>query len=337
MYKKRINTPNTYWDNITILSKERNIEVMYNNVKEILFEKKLELWILNNKEVDDLMQIFNGSYWLVKAKFQYIGRNTWWRYFDHIIRVTYKILKESSDPTFEKILISMNHDIIEDTDITFQSLKDILSLENIVLWVLLISKSPFSDFINNIKDYEKFQKIKKSWILNSKWFLSDAFLMKLKNNVNLITKEELSFYEEYKKLFKKYKDKKNNFFFSHMKNYEIFYTHAKELKVEYWIKLTDKELEKIVLEALEVKYWDRIDNLQTSEIYSVFNKENLKKAKRKLKETEKYFYDISKETHPYIHSLIVMEVERLRSHIIVKELEILSNNSNDSINNILKS
>jgi len=319
-------------NNITIMSPERHIEVMYNHVKKILFEDKFYSWVLNNKEVDDLMQIFNGSYWLVKAKFQYIERNTWWRYFDHIIRVTYLMLKKSKNPTFNKTLISMNHDIIEDTDITFQSLKDILSLEQVAFWVLLISKKPFWDFINNIKDYNTFQEIKNSWILNSKWFLSDAFLIELKNNPNSINNEKKEFLKQYKKLLKKYKEKKNDFFFSHMKNYETFYQHALSLNKDYWIYLNNKELEKIVLEALEVKYWDRIDNLQTSEIYTEFNKENLKKAKRKLKETETYFYDISKETHPYIHKLIKTEIERLRTHIIVKEME----KNSDLVNKVLK-
>jgi len=319
-------------ENIIILSPERHIEVMYNHVKEILFEKNISYWKLNNEEVDDLMQIFNGSYWLVKAKFQYIERNTWWRYFDHIIRVTYLMLKKSKNPTFDKTLISMNHDIIEDTDITFQSLKDILSLEQVAFWVLLISKKPFWDFINNIKDYNTFQEIKNSWIINSKWFLSDAFLIDIKNNPDSINNEKTEFLKQYKKLFKKYKEKKNDFFFSHMKNYKTFYQHALSLKKEYWINLSNEEIEKIALETLEVKYWDRIDNLQTSEIYTDFNKENLEKAKRKLKETEKYFYEISKETHPYIHELIKSEIERLRAHIIVKEIE----TNSDLVNKVLK-
>jgi len=67
------------------------------------------------------------------------------------------------------------------------------------------------------------------------------------------------------------------------------------LNVNLNIRLSKEEIKEVCLDALEVKFWDRIDNLRTTEIYENFTYDNYKKAQRKIVETEKYFYKIALE------------------------------------------
>jgi hypothetical protein len=57
------------------------------------------------------------------------------------------MLEYSQKPSLSKVLIAMYHDIIEDTDIDFDWLKKTHGCPNIALGVELISKKPFSNFI----------------------------------------------------------------------------------------------------------------------------------------------------------------------------------------------
>jgi len=61
------------------------------------------------------------------------------------------------------------------------------------------------------------------------------------------------------------------------------------------IRLTPNEIQDVALSALEVKFWDRIDNLRTTEAYKYPTPYNITKAKRKLQETKDYFFKISQE------------------------------------------
>jgi len=94
-----------------------------------------------------------------------IKRNDWSDTFDHLLRVTYAIL-ESDNPTLLKVLIAINHDNLEDTDIDFNWLKNTYWTSDIALWVDLISKKPFCSFIKyskeNSSDYQIFEKIKET-------------------------------------------------------------------------------------------------------------------------------------------------------------------------------
>ncbi len=330
------------YNNNTEFSRKRHIEKLYDEVKNTIFDKSNA----TEEEKEYLMQFFNWAYWTAKAKFQNITRNTWWRYFDHLIRVTHLMLQKSTSPSLAKVLISMYHDIIEDTDISFFWIEETHGCSKVALWVELLSKDPFSNFIVPFSDdYKLFESIKQAWadhnkwILNRKNLLSDNFLLRKQNHKKKYWENRLSWdeynkldwqekekhispdewvaYDNYRLLEKnpEYKNRRNEAFFWHMTDLETFYKHAKEISEKYGLRYTDKRIFKICLESLEVKFWDRIDNLQTSEIYHEWNKKNLEKAYRKIKETEKYFYNISKETHPYIHKYIIKEVENLKDFI----------------------
>jgi hypothetical protein len=61
------------------------------------------------------------------------------------------------------------------------------------------------------------------------------------------------------------------------------------------LNLTNDEVKQVCFDALEVKFWDRIDNLKTAEVYEDLSEKNFEKAKRKINETKVYFYEIAKE------------------------------------------
>jgi hypothetical protein len=342
----------------SLFSIKRNIETMYNHIRDIVFNDMDD--DLSEEDKDYLMQFFNWSYWTSKAKFQSLERNVWWRSFDHLIWVTYLMLYFSKEPTFSKVLISMFHDIIEDTDIDFDWIKKTHWNPYTALWVELISKEPFYNFINqDSNDYKIFESIKNSgikyhkWILNDKNILSDDFIRrKLKNKekykekrlnweeYNLLSEreqddnispEEWEAYDNYKILESKYKEIRNKFYFNHMINFDTFHNYTLELKKKHKIRIRDSKLKEICYEALEVKYWDRIHNLMTAEIKHVLSEQNLNKARRKIDETKKYFYNISRETHPYIADLIIEEVNRLEKYIIEQEIIQTQNQTKKSV------
>jgi hypothetical protein len=153
-----------------------------------------------------------------------------------------------------------------------------------------------------------------------------------KYNPNELTQEQLEKEKIFLNLSKKYKIIRNVDYFDHMISFEKFYKNALSLKDQYKIKLTNDEIKEVCLETLEVKYFDRIDNLSDSEIYKEVNEENINKAIRKLNETKKYFYDISKTTHPYIYEMILEESKKLEQYI--KKLQI--NKTSEKITGILK-
>ncbi|MDD5770383.1 MAG: hypothetical protein PHE25_05430 [Candidatus Gracilibacteria bacterium] len=93
-----------------------------------------------------------------------------------------------------------------------------------------------------------------------------------------------------------------------------------------------------MLDALEVKFWDRLDNLETSEIYKDFDKDgrrktqeqiekDIGKAERKITETEKYFYKIALEFDRIMKtdfsSLLCIEVAKLKNFVMTKRIGII--------------
>ncbi len=324
---------------------------MYNDIKDKIFKNSN----LSNDDIAYLMQFFNWSYWAAKAKFLNIKRNNNSRAFDHFIRVTYLMLNNSINPSFLKVLIAMFHDIIEDSDFVFETIFQMHWNPKSALWVEIISKRPFCEFIDKSddpkSDYQKFERIKLAWgnnytwILNSKWILSDDFLhrkdlhikkywtikkrltrkeyleLSIYERRDNISPEEREAYDEYLKLSEIYKPKRNEEYFNRFKDFDTFYQYTFNKASERWLRLYPEEIREICMEALEIKYWDRIENLQTSEIYYENSEKNEEKAKKKIKETEKFLYWISKETHPYIYKLLFDEVERLKIFIKFTEIK----------------
>jgi len=82
------------------------------------------------------------------------------------------------------------------------------------------------------------------------------------------------------------------------------------------IRLTPDEIQDVALSALEVKFWDRIDNLRTTEAYKYPTSNNIVKAERKLVETQKFFLNIAREFDTIkgteFYSFLLFEIEKLK-------------------------
>lgn len=180
-------------------------------------------------------------------------------------------------------------------------------------------------WLNSISDYDKFRIIQSTKILNRKWLLSDKYREKKKVSPDRITPEEKWAEELYCNLKKQYKDLRNDEYFSHMLEVNDFLNHVIWLSTKEYLLLTQEELQEIALDALEVKFFDRLDNLETTEYYTEQTLQNLKKANDKIKETQKYFYKIASEFDSIewtdFASMLFFEVERLKNFIKEKEFE----------------
>jgi (p)ppGpp synthase/HD superfamily hydrolase len=66
--------------------------------------------------------------------------------------------------------------------------------------------------------------------------------------------------------------------------------HISSIAQKKGIKLSEEKLIEITINALDVKFADRIHNLTTQ-----WDPNNLEQVKKKLEETKKYFYKIAQE------------------------------------------
>lgn len=190
-------------------------------------------------------------------------------------------------------------------------------------------------WLASLSDWEKFQYIQSSWILNRKWLLSDRYISKKNFKWDTITLEERFFEELYQDLNMKYKHTRNQEYFSHMSPFcdgfirihdfkespciNNFYNHTLNIIEKNKVMIESETIQYIILDALEVKFWDRIDNLETTEVYKKFTNENIKKAYRKIEETKSYFYRIAQEFDMLqgtnFYHKISTEIEKLEQKI----------------------
>jgi (p)ppGpp synthase/HD superfamily hydrolase len=211
------------------------------------------------------------------------------------------LLREKKDVSFDEIIIALLHDIIEDTDMDFKSIKFLFG-EKIALAVFLISKKSPLDYIpeNDEKNYEKKEELQKSWLLNGNNKVKTRYL-KIYKEIKKIEKKLPQDWEklidEFKKLYdnKTYKGKRNDDYFSHMKSLDKFKEYTKKTAEELWLTLRDYEIEEIIKISLSAKFADRLHNLRTEEVKKDFSEKNIKKARRKIDETKDIFYKISEE------------------------------------------
>lgn len=115
----------------------RWLNTLYENTLEIL--SNLEFKNLNEKEVSEKMRSLNLVYDLMKIKHHWQFRKSWERYFEHLRRTTKIYLNELENPTFNWVMISLLHDCLEDTNITFDILNN-LFWKYIARSVLLLTK-----------------------------------------------------------------------------------------------------------------------------------------------------------------------------------------------------
>lgn len=309
------NNPSTD-ESAVFLSKERKVEELRNLVYDKIFREKVDSWEISKKDVVGQMRKLNLAYALVKLKFQWSKRKSWERYFEHLKEVTLIWLKEWLTKDFNEVLISMLHDIIEDTDISFQTLRE-LFWERIAIWVELISKNNLTNYISDGWDLQELREIRRFWILNDKWWIKDSFKKKIRKLKELISplqyeylihywnitkdiKETLKLlwisenkifaFIKYKELEEKYKKSKNDAYWYHMDSLEDFYSKAHRIRREHIIRLSDKALKWVAQKSLTVKLSDRIHNLRTMrELWTKHIARNLIDTKKLLKLAKELF------------------------------------------------
>lgn len=272
----------------------RAIEKIRNKTFEVLFEQKVLGWAMTIYQAEIELLKINQAYALAKRKFQEIFRDSWERYFEHLRNVAYNILEHDPNANLDKVLIALLHDIIEDTDIDYNTIQDIF-WHKIAIAVEAISKKPISKYILkswNEEDIAEFNEIKNNWnILNSKWEIK-AVVKKNKKREKC-SPIELRYIKRFEKLKIKYKEIRNQDYFWHLESVEVFESHInKTYLANSNHPLSGVEIKEIAENALVVKFMDRLDNMKTIWSFKNWDRQEILK---KAKETMKYFYKILRE------------------------------------------
>jgi hypothetical protein len=223
---------NTKDKDLVCYSEERNIEIIYDNVKEVtnnLLSGFLDESYFESSKIGIMdqfrrkLQIINKTYWATKEQFKYTKRDSWERYFDHVSWVLDIYIKKISNlknelaqldnskkedcikaiklvqNEIELIATCLDHDTIEDTDISFQWLNEI-SWEKIAFTTLLLSKRPIWRFIINKEELKNIEWIDneeglKSYIIylyntndeeRSEWFNKIKWLSNINDFIEFI-------------------------------------------------------------------------------------------------------------------------------------------------------
>ncbi len=174
--------------------------------------EKTKEWII--EKLNDRFAEIYDAYSITEKKFKYRKRDSWEMYMTHInwvldiyIQKLFKldekllVLDNSNEEDRKKAIefvkneISIlatiiEHDSIEDTDSTMEWINERFT-NNKLVWftTLLLSKKPFIYCIEDEDDKIEFEEIRKTWILNEKWLISD--LIKKKIQINEENEEEL--------------------------------------------------------------------------------------------------------------------------------------------------
>lgn len=121
---------------------------------------------------------------------------------------------------------------------------------------------------------------------------------------------------------KQAKKVRNAEYFWHLESFESFKNHVSNIAQSKNIILTEDQIIQITLDALDVKFADRIHNLSTQ-----WDPNDLEQVRKKVDETKKYFLEIAKSTNTNAYT-------KLQSLILV--LEIRLNNANKNVENIIQ-
>ena len=89
-----------------------------------LFSKKILDFLNSEEQKKQYEKAFNLAYFTSKLKFDWYKRDSWEPYFEHLERTATIILEEFENPSFEKVILALLHDIVEDTDIDPNKLKE---------------------------------------------------------------------------------------------------------------------------------------------------------------------------------------------------------------------
>ncbi len=273
------------------------------------------------------------------------NKTFWWLKEDYWVEVALWVLLISKRP-LKDFLSSSSYTPPTLAEENLLELSNILNTKGTFLSQEYLEKRLFSPekitqeewdieqmWLRSKNDFELFQIIDDTGILNSKWLISDEIYHLKKYSPEKINFDQRYALELFQGLVKKYKWQRNSEYFSHMlptkNNYDYivsdatpslnaFFNYALSISSHpnLRIRLNPDEIRDVALSALEVKFWDRIDNLRTTEAYKYPTSNNIVKAERKLVETQKFFlgiareFDIIKGTEFY--SFLLFEIEKLK-------------------------
>lgn len=314
---------------------QRNLEIKTrkNDIIEAITQKillpQLKREEITFSELKRKIDILDGTFSHVKKMFSWRERDNWEDAFIHQIEVVELLIQHSTDLTFEKVLILLEHDTIEDTDITISWMKESHKDYNIVFSVALMTKDPIIDFINNNEDKDILDQILQSWILNSKWNISDYFHDKLKSNTPL-TQVEKNAYPEYQDLAKTYKPIRNKIYSENMQTIERFLNHALRININHWFNMNLEQIQNNIINALECKLIDRLHWIST-----LWNCDT-DKIERKIKETLTYYKEIAIKFFPHLWKLIKVELERAKKILEFRKINNITDNTKGQTHHVLK-
>lgn len=120
------------------------IEILYNTVFDILSQTEFQHATL--REQKDKIGIVKKAYSDAKELFRGEFRRDGKRYFEHLRSVTDIILKELPYPTVRKVIVAMLHDMMEDTEVDFDTLKKTF-WEEIATAVNLLTKKSIDHYM----------------------------------------------------------------------------------------------------------------------------------------------------------------------------------------------
>jgi len=155
---------------------------------DAFFLLEIEKWAITEEQALNNTDLLKSAIQVNVSKFQEIIRQSWEPYIYHLLAVLGWVTN-SENPSFLEALIAVNHDIIEDTDVDFNTLKKIFWVES-AFGVHLISKKPFYAFIDPkhdpVHDLQTMGFIKSVDILNDKYLVNDVFKKDYKDLLKLV-------------------------------------------------------------------------------------------------------------------------------------------------------
>jgi len=300
--------PSAVWGIMSLgtnFTKERRIEPFWWKCRYTILPNGIN----KENEISEYLQPINVAYAQIKEHFPYTDRRiTRERYLEHLVRTAYNLLEKTPNPNRLSVLIALLHDIIENTDVTYQDIiwffRDKKLWKKVALGVLLLSKKSIKDFITDkesrnwklYQEIERFSKAKeRSWgyemrMINWKWFLVKDFKLRAKKRE--LSKKEESLYKGYKRLKTDLKSAIDNDYYPRFETKENMITEAKWLNIKYSLWLSPEEIEEVSLCSLDAKDWDRLDNLETE------HESSRNKIRKKIKEFNDHFRTRISHTKP---------------------------------------
>ena len=115
-----------------------NKDILYDYLLS-LFKSKVLKWS-SDKDKKQNEELFRRVYKLSEIKFKWKFRDSWEPYFEHLVRTANIVLTEFGNPTIDKVILALLHDIYEDTSVLSDTLW-LISNEDIYEKIKFISKN----------------------------------------------------------------------------------------------------------------------------------------------------------------------------------------------------